>query len=349
MKRILIIRPTAMGDIVMASPMIEVLRRAYPEGHLAWLVDPGLAVLLRDHPGLDEVIPWSKAEWEKLLHGGRWLALTRAVWRLARELRRRRFDLALDVQGLARSRLLAWLSGARERIGFTSKEPGGFLLTRLVSRGPDSDRMSSEYRYMMEILGLDPGTFAPHLAVAEGDRQAAAALLRDAGVVGDYAVLAPFTTRPQKHWFADRWAVLAARIEKDLGLSPVILGGPGDAAAGEAIAREGGGATRSLAGRSPLAVSVAVVAGATLVVGVDTGLTHMGSAFARPTVALFGATCPYRETPSPLTRVLYHYLPCSPCKRTPTCDGRYDCMVALTVDDVTRAASELLRRGEAAR
>jgi heptosyltransferase-1 len=349
MKRILIIRPTAMGDIVMASPMIEVLRRAYPEGHLAWLADPGLAVLLRNHPGLDEVIPWSKGEWEKLLRGGRWLALAGEVRRLARELRRRRFDLALDVQGLARSRFLAWLSGARERIGFESKEPGGFLLTRLVSRGPDSDRMSSEYRYMMEILGLEPGAFAPHLAVAESDRQSASALLREAGVVGEYAVLAPFTTRPQKHWFADRWAELAQRIERELGLTPVILGGPGDVAAGEAIAQAAGGAPRSLAGGAPLAVSVAVVAGAGLVVGVDTGLTHMGSAFARPTIALFGATCPYRETASPATRVLYHYLPCSPCKRSPTCDGRYDCMVALTVDDVARAASELVSRSEETR
>ena len=70
----------------------------------------------------------------------------------------------------------------------------------------------------------------------------------------------------------------------------------------------------------------------------------MGSAFARPTLALFGATCPYRETASPATRVLYHYLPCSPCKRSPTCDGRYDCMVALTVDDVANAAVDLLRQ-----
>ena len=237
MKRILIIRPTAMGDIVMASPMIDVLRRAYPEGYLAWLADPGLAVLLRDHPGLDEVIPWSKGEWEKLLRGGHWVALVRAVWCLARELRRRRFDLALDVQGLARSRFIARLSGARERIGFVSKEPGGFLLTRMVGRGPDSDRMSSEYRYMIEILGLDPGTFAPHLTVAESDRRAAASLLRDAGVVGEYAVLAPFTTRPQKHWFADRWAVLATRIEKDLGLTPIILGGPGDAVAAVGVVK----------------------------------------------------------------------------------------------------------------
>jgi heptosyltransferase-1 len=346
MKRILIIRPTAMGDIVMASPMIEVLRRAYPEGHVAWLVDPGLAVLLHDHPGLDEVIPWSKGEWQGLLRSGRWIALTRAAWRLARDLRRHRFDLALDVQGLARSRFLAWLSGARQRIGFVSKEPGGFLLTRMVSRGPDSDRMSSEYRYMMEVLGLDPGTFTPHLTVAQSDRQAAVALLREAGVTGAYAVLAPFTTRPQKHWFADRWAALAARVEKELALTPVILGGPGDAVAGEAIARQAGGTTRSLAGRSSLAVAVALVAGSALVVGVDTGLTHIGTAFTRPTIALFGATCPYRETPSPVTRVLYHYLPCSPCKRSPTCDGRYDCMVALTVDDVASAAVELLRRVE---
>jgi heptosyltransferase-1 len=98
----------------------------------------------------------------------------------------------------------------------------------------------------------------------------------------------------------------------------------------------------NLAGQLALMQSAAVIKHASLLIGVDTGLTHMGSAFGIPVIALFGATCPYTKTCSPQTVVLYHQYPCSPCRRSPTCDGRFDCMQAITVAEVIQTATSLL-------
>jgi heptosyltransferase-1 len=127
------------------------------------------------------------------------------------------------------------------------------------------------------------------------------------------------------------------------GKGVVILGGPGEALRGEEIARQSGRSqVFSLCGRTTLGQSAAIIEGATLLIGVDTGLTHLGTAFAIPTLALFGATCPYRTTASPRTRVLYDAPPCSPCRRQPVCHDQFDCMRALTVEKIVAAATTLL-------
>ncbi len=343
MRSILIIRPSAIGDIVMASPMIRTLRAAYPKARLVWLAEPQVVELLRHHPDLDEVIVWPKNRWRQLLREGKLLSLRREVAGLRHELRRCRFDLALDAVGLLKSRLIAKLSGARERIGFVSREPGGFLMSKVIPRGPSSKAMSSEYRFMMEHLGLDPGEFRPSLVLA-GEDEAAAARLRQARGLDRYAVLLPFTTRPQKHWFEERWADLARRVRERFDLVPLLLGGPADLAASRRIVQMSGTAIENLTGETTIAQTAALVRHSSLAIGVDTGLTHMGTAFRRPTIALFGATCPYLETPSPQTRVLYHPHPCSPCKRSPTCAGDFTCMQAITVDEVLQTAASLLAR-----
>ncbi|PKN13403.1 MAG: lipopolysaccharide heptosyltransferase [Deltaproteobacteria bacterium HGW-Deltaproteobacteria-4] len=340
---ILIIRPSAMGDIIMASPMLAALRRAYPQARISWLVEPGLADLLQHNPDLDELILWPKGEWNRFVREKRYFELLRRIIALRRELRSHRFDLAIDAVGLVKSRFLLWLSGAQETIGFLSKEPGAFLLDRKVSKGKNDPAMSSEYRQMIVALGLDPGPFVPQIFVAPGDREIARQLFASLGVGNDYLVFAPFTTRPQKHWFDERWSLLAGELVDKFGKSIIILGGPGDAERGAEIVRQSGRAqVYSLCGRMTLGQSAAVIEGATLLIGVDTGLTHMGTAFSLPTLALFGATCPYQTTPSPRTRILYDALSCSPCRRKPTCHGQFDCMRALTVEKIVVAATTLL-------
>ena len=109
-RRVLIIRLSALGDVVMASGLIPALRAVAPDAHLAWLVEPAGAPLLRHNPRLDEVIVLPRPEWEALWRARRFVALARSVWRFRRALRERRFELALDAQGLLKSALCAWLS-----------------------------------------------------------------------------------------------------------------------------------------------------------------------------------------------------------------------------------------------
>jgi len=131
---------------------------------------------------------------------------------------------------------------------------------------------------------------------------------------------------------------LAHDIAREWSMPIVWLGGPGDRNAAETLKKIGGGV--NLAGTTSLATSAAIIAQAALVIGVDTGLTHLGTAFLVPTVALFGSTCPYTITCSPVSKILYHPLPCSPCRRRPSCEGRFECMQAITVSEVLDAARE---------
>ncbi len=338
---ILIIRTSAMGDIVMSSPLAEGLRRKYPRARICWLAEPQVRDLLLENPNLDRVIVWPKAEWKRLFRSGHILRLGREAFSFIRMLRKERFTLALDAQGLLRTRALAYLSGARERIGFRSREPGGFMMTELVDKGGNHRMMGSEYLHLLDRLGCITEGIAPLVRLAPNDRQKAADLLSGAGLGAGFAVCAPFTTRPQKHWVEEHWLQLAPQLEKRLGLQPLWLGGPADAENAARLAQLGGGV--SFAGKTSLAVSAAVIERARLVIGVDTGLVHLGTAFRVPTVALFGATCPYLETASPHTAVLYHPYPCSPCRRSPTCDGQFPCMRDISAEEVLDTAAGLLR------
>jgi heptosyltransferase I len=168
------------------------------------------------------------------------------------------------------------------------------------------------------------------------------AALRARGVEAGFIALCPFTTRPQKHWPDAYWPELA-RLLGEAGLGRcVVLGGPGDRAQADALVAQMPSGSLSLAGATALPDLPAWLSQAALVIGVDTGLTHIGIAVGTPTIALFGSTCPYtRGADSPLA-VLYDALPCAPCKRRPTCDGAYTCMRQLTPQRVAHAARGLL-------
>jgi heptosyltransferase-1 len=240
--------------------------------------------------------------------------------------------------------MLALLSGARERVGLDSREPGRFLMTTICLPTPNSKRMSSEYYDLMQGLGLSPKEFHPDVVVSvENERDTARKV--QAECIGEkYAVICPFTTRPQKHWFIERWAALSAGIHDSLGLPTVVLGGPRDVDGSRRIQALGKVRMHDLTGKMTLAQAAAVIKHSTLVVGVDTGLTHMGVAFDRPTIALFGATRPYLSTASPSSIVLYDELPCSPCRRSPTCNNEFTCMKSISVERILNAAKNLLKR-----
>jgi heptosyltransferase-1 len=121
-----------------------------------------------------------------------------------------------------------------------------------------------------------------------------------------------------------------------------MLGGPGDRAPAAAIAGAAGvGRVIDLTGRTSLPVAAALIDRCRALVGVDTGLTHMGIALRRPTLALFGSTCPYLDTARPDATVIYHPRDCSPCRRRPSCGGRFDCMRDIGVDEVLAALDRL--------
>lgn len=340
---VLLVRLSAMGDIVFATPLIAAFRRGAPDVRVSWLVAQPFADVLAAESQLDEVIVVPTTDWKRLYRQRRFGELWRALRAFRRELKGRRFDLAVDLQGLLKSGVWTWLSGATRRIGLGSREGSQYLMDRVIDRhGGERSRIASEYLYLAQALGLETNGFGMRVAVGERGRQQAHELLRERVGDGAYGVICPFTTRPQKHWLVAHWQALIPRLEARFQRPVVMLGGPGDrAAAGELAA---GGGVVDLAGQTDIQGAAAVIAGADYVIGVDTGLTHMGIALGRPTLCLFGSTRPYTDTATDHARVLYHDLPCAPCRRRPTCDGRFDCMRELTPGQVADALAQLLEK-----
>lgn len=337
---VLLVRLGARGDVVFASPLVRALRRRHPGARIVWVVEPAAADLVRHHPEVDRVVVWPRPTWQGLLRRGRLPTLLRELRAFRTLLRDERPDLALDLHGLVRSALLARLSGAREVVGLGAREGSRLLVDRVIPRdGGDMTRISSEYLHLAEVLGWDTADFRLEVHPGPEARQEAEALRATHGIGTPYAVLAPFTTRPQKHWREERWAPLARRIQEEMGLRPVLLGGPGDRPAAARITdAAGSGGVVDLAGATSLGAAAALVEGASLVVGVDTGLTHLGVAMGRSTVALFGSTLPYTRAPGHGVTVLHTAMPCAPCRTHPTCGGAWTCMERLETGMVLEAA-----------
>ena len=316
---------------MFATSLLAGLRSRWPQAHIGWLAQAGFASILDGDPRIDEVI---RVSTEIYGSPSAWL-------KLRRELAPRRFDWVIDAQGLAKSRLLAALVPGATRIGFASKEPLGFVLKHTLPKGGDIRDIASEYRYLAEAITGEPAP-PPTLVVRDEVAESVRAALSDYGLQPGFIALCPFTTRPQKHWMEDYWPELISKLDRPCA----ILGGPADVEAAQRIVDASSKPVVNLTGRTKLTELPAWIAQAGLVIGVDTGLTHIGTAVRRPTLALFGSTCPYTRiggqgAESPLT-VIYDALPCAPCKRRPTCDGRFDCLRGITPMRVAASARELL-------
>ena len=350
MKRILIIRLSAIGDIIMASALLPPLRATWPDAHISWLVEPTGADLLRGNPHLDELIVWPRNDWQQLLKQRSYCKLLSTVGGFKQRLRDRQFDLVLDIHGLLKSGLLAKFTCAPQRIGLNSREGSQWLMTQTLTADKNDARLGSEYLQLATALALDADLFAMAITATEASQQSIQQTLTRAGFdpAAAYVVLCPFTTRPQKHWFNQRWGQLIDLLHQQTTLTPILLGSPNDNTATEEIIAAATTPSEhiiNMVGKTSIAEAVALVQGANLLIGVDTGFTHLGIAFNLPTIALFGATRPYLETGSINSRVLYQGedLSCSPCRRRPTCNEQYFCMQRHTADNVFRTAQQLLQ------
>lgn len=344
-------RLSARGDVAFASPLAGALRRRHPRAHIAWVAEDGAADVIRHNSHLDEVIVLERGVWGRLLRGGRWGTLAGAVTDFFGALRQRRFDVAIDAQGLLRSGLVTFLSGAPIRIGLASREGSNRLMTAVVERGGDPRAISSEYRYLAGTLGLGTDPFRMETPRSRAEMAAADEVLARAGLESGFVAACPFTTRSCKHWLDERWSSLIQAIRGHAGLGVVLLGGPADRVAADRIARgaesDSGPPLLNLVGRTTLGEASALVSRCSALVGVDTGLSHMAHAYGRPAVLIFGSNTPYLEPPGPAVRILHSGRPCSPCRGKLVCDGRIDCMTDISVELVLGAVTDCLEAGSA--
>lgn len=331
--RILLIRTSALGDIVHCLPALRTIRHQLPDAHIGWVVEEVFLPLLARDPDLDEVIPVGLRPWRKR-------AFSPRTWRQAfaavRSLRRFRADAVLDLMGNHKAGVLAALSGCRRRIGLERKdrrEPSSAIW--LSETVPATGRHAVDRALaVVSGLGLQPefrGFGARELAAAGSWTDAPSE---------PYVVIHPGAAWPNKCYPADKWAEVATALTDRTGWRVLLSIGPGEEdLATEIEARSGGAARRS--GAAGLEQLVGLLAGARLVLGGDTGPTHLAHALGVPSLFLHGPTDPATHGPygSP-ERAIWHQLPCSFCHRKFT--DKQLCLIDLPVADVVERALGVL-------
>lgn len=224
-KKILIVRLSAIGDIVMASAIIAPLKQQYPESKIYWLAQPECKTLLEHHPDIEAVISWPRSQWIKLWQEQSYRQVWQALRALRQQLRQHQFDLALDLQGLLKSGLLTRLSSAKKRIGLGSREGSQYLMHQVVSRQlGNTEMIGSEYRYLAEQLELDTTHWRMQVAYDEQAQRQAEQLINEHCNNTPFIVICPFTTRLQKHWFNDYWVELIANLSARYQCPVLMLG-----------------------------------------------------------------------------------------------------------------------------
>jgi heptosyltransferase-1 len=339
MTRFLIVRLGAMGDVVHAIPVAAALRRAFPAARIDWLVSAKHREILDLVPVIDRRLVIND---RNDAAGG--TPLVAAI----RELRAGHYDVALDLQGLIKSAVLARASGAPRVVGFSSAYARERLARVFYTEAFDPGRGGlynpRETRHVVDInlavlsvLGiLAPATEFP---IDQVDSAAARTASRQTG--GRYVLLNPGAAWPNKRWPPARLAAVAADLHKRYGLMSVVLWGPGEEAlASEVVAGAGGAAV--LSSQTSIADLVALARGAALMVSGDTGPTHVAAALGTPIVGIYGPTRPARNGPlSPLDVTVSRDAVCE-CHHLRRCRLDRMCLLDIEVAEVLAAIERRL-------
>ncbi|MCU1383223.1 MAG: hypothetical protein JWL71_1920 [Acidobacteria bacterium] len=345
MNRFLIVRLGALGDVVHAIPVAAALRRAFPGARIDWLVSAKHREILDLVPVIDRRLVIND---RNDAAGG--TSLLGAI----RELRRSQYDVAIDLQGLIKSAILARASGAPRVLGFSSRYARERLARLFYTEAHDPGRGGlydpRETRHVVDInlgllrlLGIDAP--AREFPIDDIDSDAARSARQQAG--GRYVLLNPGAAWPNKRWPPARLAAIAATLRERHGLMSIVLWGPGEEAlAAEIVAGAGGAAV--ISPRTTIADVVALARRAVLMVSGDTGPTHIAAAVGTPIVGIYGPTRPARNGPmSPLDVTVSRDAVCQ-CHHLRRCTRDRMCLLDIEVAEVAAAVERRLG-AEAAR
>ncbi|MCE5314276.1 MAG: glycosyltransferase family 9 protein [Armatimonadota bacterium] len=340
-ERILIVKLSAIGDVLMATPAARAVREAYPNSYIAWIVERKSADIVLGNPYLDEVIVWDRTKSPGLIRGA--ARFIKSIAGLSRELRARKFDVCVDLQGLLRSAGVCLVSGAKRRIGFSDGAEGSVYLYH-ETYDPGGDEVNAQQRNLdlLKTIGVRSTNTAMHMPVGDDDRVFAKEFFEASGIDGQKVVaFCPATTWVNKHWTPEGWSQVADLLHDKYNTRSLILGSKADIDLAGRIVDGAKCQPIVSAGKTTLKQAGALMERCLAVIGVDTGLLHMSVALDRPTVGLFGASA-WRCFQKKANFVwVAKDFPCSPCRRHPICNN-VDCMQAIGAEDVENAVARWL-------
>lgn len=362
-RRILIMRAGAFGDILMGTPLLAALRKAWPDAHITWIVEHTECEAIDANPYVDEIMRWDGAYWKHMLRKIQYPLWGVRAWKLSNELKARRFDVFISFQP-EEWPLLMRGSGAPVSVGIFDtfkRYYGGSrnrhyqrLYTHAFAEPGLPDHRVDQYLLTLGALGLPPTPPEPmSMGYTSEDEAAAEDFLMSQGpATGQgFVVFAPMTTWPTKCWPADRFVALGDALVRRHGCRIVVMGSAKERPGLEEIAARMETAPVVMAGELGFRQAAALLDRAALLVSGDTGPMHVASALGTPQVALFGPTSPDWYGPrSGRALVMAHPVPCGPCDRK-VCRNAADphlCMRLLSVEEVLKNAGTLLDRQESA-
>lgn len=339
-RRVCIIKPSALGDIVQTLPLLPVLRERYRNAEITWVVRRELSGLLEGHPDLAGIVPFDRR--------GGW-----AGWRrLLSILRRSRFDLVFDLQGLLRTGVMTAATGAPFRVGLENAREGAHLATNIRIR--DTGRLvpaHQRYWRVAEALGLGELRRETTIVIPEVDRLQARQML--AGLTRPLLAIHPGAAWVTKRWPVEKFAAAAAKATRRFGFSTVVLGGPDErplAAQLEYLIRKlhPRAQTANVAGRTTIKQLAAVVDAADVVLSNDSGPMHLAAGLGTPTVGVFTCTSPLRSgPPGDAHELAATSVACagSYCKRCPHSGRRHmACLEELATERVWQALIRVVEK-----
>ncbi|MGO8669951.1 MAG: glycosyltransferase family 9 protein [Capsulimonadaceae bacterium] len=345
MKKILIIKMWAIGDILMATPMLTAIRASEPDAHIAWLVDSNNASLLTGHPLIDELIVVDSGAWRRLRRRGKLIAWAQRTNQIRAPLRRRRFDAVINCQ--AEEWWSALLSPAPLRIGVFAQP--SLAATRVFYHHaipkPRGLHNTDHFLKATSLLGFPPAGKRLILGESAVDRDylGGFASRNDLRAGQRVMVLAPFSTAENRSLAPDLAVALVGWLSRQFGARIVLTFKPDDAGRAGEIARR---CPRDavIAESTTLREYISLISRADLVISGDSSPMHLAAAFGVPYVALFGPTPVDERAPLvgpgiPLSKPLE----CAPCdKKGCVHPARYRCMRLIELADVQEAVTRVV-------
>jgi lipopolysaccharide heptosyltransferase I len=288
-RRVCIIKPSALGDVVQTLPVLAGLAARWPEAQFSWVVNRSLAGILAGHPQLHEVIAFDRGArgWH------RWKSMPGFVKALCGA----KFELVIDLQGLLRSGAMAWVTRAPRRIGYAQpREPAArWAYTDTIALPAKNLPAVPKYWRVAQALGCTGAPPAAHLGITPELHVWAAAQL--AVLPAPRLAIHPGAQWTTKRWPPEHFAELARRAQREFNAGIVLVGGPGDGMLCDRIAASLTGPCVNLAEKTNLLELAAVSAAADVFLAGDTGPMHLAAAVGTPVVAVYTCTSPERAGP----------------------------------------------------
>lgn len=335
-RRILVIKLRYLGDVLLSTPVVSSLRAAFPEAYLSMLVNPGTEAMIAHNPHLDEALMVERS------------ASPLRQIRFALALRRRRFDLVIDLTDGDRAAILSRITGARTRVGFNREGLWrGGLYTHIVPVAQQPIPIIRQQLMALDLLGIPVVDSMPLLRTQPNDEAAAEEALARIGIEagGSFVTVHPGARYWFKSWPAERFAGLIDYVQGKLGMKVVLLGGDQDREIERAILGQVGISGGSLVGRLEVTELAALMRRAALYVGNDNGAMHIAAAVGTPVVGLFGPSDPRVWGPAGQGHLtIYKGSDCRPCFLRGCERGEENCMRLIQLDEVNAAVERVLMR-----